>query len=599
MTNRYYKGHLHLHSSLDRDGSMEGHLYEAKRLNLDFIWFTEHDTLLGPSSSRVTGFDFEGEDLIERTRNPRWEESFLNNVKFIESAGITLSEDKFNELREAQYKGGESFFGWERGGESEGITSHIELVNTKAYKGNQCLYMKAVADTRGPWESTSLNYVTTKSRRKEHPFLAQIALKLACFIETPMDSDGRIIIKVDLSQRPPHHKKGSLLYVIGDRDGLEASNRAVIALDAEGGKWEELTLNVSEDAKKHPDTGGADNVITGFSLILQARNKKNISCYFDDYRIFSELETSPELAYEPMRQRQKREGEAIAKRYGVKVFVGNEITGAGGHKNSYSTHVPVINYKNLTAGIDYTQAVEHVKKHGGIISTNHPFAPWNFASITGPDQEKVYNFMARELLDTKCYGTHMLEVGFPEGRYGYSLQYHLRLWDQLSLNGIFVTGYGCSDSHFNHEDWRDGNNFTVWIYGEELKEENLIKSMGAGNLYTGDPVFLKGGLTFKTSEGHRMGQVVNVTKSTYTLLLNLENPLSDWEVRWIVDGKTAKTDGVEDGDYGGCLDLEITGGLHFVRTEIYNGNKRCIGLTNPIYFVSDKTVEIPENRMNP
>ena len=41
---KYYPMHMHIHASCDRGASMALDMYNASLLNMNYIWFTDHDT---------------------------------------------------------------------------------------------------------------------------------------------------------------------------------------------------------------------------------------------------------------------------------------------------------------------------------------------------------------------------------------------------------------------------------------------------------------------------------------------------------------------------------------------------------------------------
>ena len=178
------------------------------------------------------------------------------------------------------------------------------------------------------------------------------------------------------------------------------------------------------------------------------------------------------------------------------------------------------------------------------------------------------------------------------------------MWDILSLAGIFITGYGDSDSHKASQNWYSGNNFASWIAVDEnesfpVSEDVLIRSMKTGDLYMGDPVFLKFGIKLEC-EGARMGQVIHSDKSSYKVKFSVIDPKDDFTVKIIGDSKVI---------FEGCtsakgnLEVELSFSpeypLGFLRAEMYNSDGRCIMLTNPIYFANKNKFfgKIPEERI--
>ena len=47
---------MHIHTCHQPGGSMEGHIYNASRLGMRYIRFTDHDTRTGEKKNQVKGF---------------------------------------------------------------------------------------------------------------------------------------------------------------------------------------------------------------------------------------------------------------------------------------------------------------------------------------------------------------------------------------------------------------------------------------------------------------------------------------------------------------------------------------------------------------
>ncbi len=550
---KYYGAHLHMHSCFEGTASMEGHMYEAQRIGVDVIWFTDHDSRMGIRINSIREFDFEKETLLIK-ENP-------------EKPGV--------------------FHGWISNETGEQAKGNISLTREFSYTGMQCMKICAESsEESSKWQRKAV-YFTSNGKRHQWSLLSIVRLKIACLIKG-LCKDTRIIFKVKLSQRPPDHQFAAIKYVIGESEGLEDKNSKVIPLKTVEGSWCELTFNLTKDAENSPEIGGLDNVFDSIEIIVETRNGKSITCFFDDFQIQNEL------LYEDVRVRQKALAERLGAKYGVLPIVATEISNAGMHKNCFSTNVPIINYMKRNYSVTHDEAIQWVLQHNGTFSYNHPFVKWNRLSLTDEEKESIVKDLVEEFTLKKCDGASMIEIGFPVGRYGFSLENHLELWDGLSANGIFITGHGVSDNHANDTNWYDGNNFVAWIYSDELNEESLIKSMKSGNVYTGDPVQFKGELIFETKEGYCMGQVVKISKPKYKISLKINKMKPGWTINWIVNGENNRSILVDEDILEDSIKIEPKNNVNFVRVEVYNESNRCILLTNPIYFVTDDN--IPDER---
>ena len=288
-------------------------------------------------------------------------------------------------------------------------------------------------------------------------------------------------------------------------------------------------------------------------------------------------------------------------------FVTTEISGAGIHKNVFSEKVPVIDYRACSYKMDDIDAIAHVRYYNGTVSYNHPLEKSEYKRREFTKEQKDF-IISREistLTASQVLGVDAMEVGFTEGRGIFTLQDYLRLWDMLSLSGVFITGYGDSDSHFNDQGWFSGNNFATWIAADSrlafpICEEVFNESIKAGRAYMGDPVYLRGDVYFKCN-GEEMGSVMlRNTHNTCEFGMSIADV--GWVVRAIVNGELHQSWTVEEqGSVDVAFDITTKHPVNFARVEVYNKDGRCILLTNPIYFVNQKNFagEIPAERICP
>ena len=539
---------MHIHTCHQPGGSMEGHMYNARSLGMRYIRFTDHDTRLGGARKKnpITGFDFtKGKAVIAEKPIAEHGFSFFGDPKTtIEEGKITL---KCTSNGEDYERCGAYFY-------SEGTKHTVSLI-------------------------------------------AEVSVLLG--MKFKLSGDAHLYLDARLSQRPPDHKPAHYIYCFDDHVGASAPHTVRVPIkENEDGLY---TLNLSDDLRELWEIGGLDNVFDTVLITAETRRGGCAEITLDKFEIISKY------SYDGILSRQRGIAEEIGKRYGVKPFVTYEISGAGQHKNVFSTKVPVIDYADHNFKVSEWEAVCHVEKHGGIFAYNHPFENNKFKKLKELTPEEVSRYVTNEaayLISTKLYGASLMEVGFTEGRGCFGLKEYLRLWDTLSLSGLFITGYGDSDSHRNHQGWFEGNNFASWVGVDEnipypALEEEFIKSMKRGRLYMGDPVFLKFGVNFE-ADCAEMGDVVYSDKNSHTVRLKITDPNGEYKVRLIADAVCVKEDFTKCGeDFDIELDYSREYPLGFVRAEMYNADGRCIMLTNPIYFAGKNKYfgEIPKERL--
>ncbi len=541
----YYPIPLHMHSIWERHASMEGHFYNAQKLGIKHMYITDHDVRMGPRENHIDHFDFSKgtlriEEPSQDPLRPRW----------------------------------------------HGFTTRKQDEGTSIYIKAGVLTMEAISNSTD-WTTVTAEFDTTQ-KRHEYSLIANVILHLN-MLASKQDDDTRIIIDVKLSQRPPEFLHGHILYVFGNTEGLSSPYAAVKPMDSTS-DFVRYALPLLQDAEK---VGGGDNILNTVSFSVSARNGKSARL------LLNHLSFSWDLAFEEGRKAQQKLADELGKNYEVTPFVTSEITHAGPHKICFSTHVPVIDYAKHAYRVSDEEAMEHVRAYGGIYSRNHPFEVLKDKLRLGISPEEMEKHIQNHIqlfIDKRAWGAAMMEVGFPEGREGFPLQTHLRLWDALSENGIFIGGYGDSDNHSNNTSWFDGNNFVAYIAADTPDEENFTYSMRAGNLYTGDPVYLqKMNISFSGTNGQEMGQV-STLNSPIEAVLSLSGVPDDCHVVWTVNGKDVKTEPCTE-SYVGSMTVPTTNKVNFVRASLFKED-RCILLTNPLYHTTDPDVikTIPTER---
>lgn len=524
---------------------MEGHIYNAKQLGMRYIRFTDHDTRTGKKKNPIENFDFTlGEAIVKDERGTYGFESFGDPT-------VSFSDGK------------------------------MKIVTTSV--GNE-------------YHSAGVDFMS-KGTKHTVSLIAEVALTLGMKFET--FGDAHLYLDIRLSQRPPEHIPAHLIYSFDEFCGGEGPHTVRLPIaESEDGIYR---LNLSDDVRSLWEIGGLDNVFDTVIITAETRDGGSVEILLDRFEI------DAKYGYDDVIVRQRTVAGEIGKRYGVKPFVTTEISDAGQHKNVFSTLVPVIDYEERGYSVSEWDAVRHVKEHGGIFAYNHPFENNKYKKLKNLTREDVELAVIKEaasLISTRLYGATLMEVGFVEGRGCFTLQDHLRLWDILSLAGLFITGYGDSDSHKNHQSWFEGNNFATWVAVNEsipfpVPEEELITSMKAGNVYMGDPVFLKSEISF-TSGKAPMGSVVPPVEGGNEMTFRIDTPTPGSTVRVIVDGKELISEKIASAEeYSLEFKFIPEFAVSFARVELYNTDGRCIMLTNPIYVVDMNVFlgDVPEERL--
>ena len=536
---------MHIHTCYQPGGSMESHIYNASHLGMHYIRFTDHDTRLGTMNAKVYGFDFKKGELVQRSSDGRE-------------------------------------VGWRLVGKPEIVFDEngVTLKNCGTVPSDVGLELYS------------------SGKRHCVSMLSKVTLTISLSAE--LTDGSSIVVDIRMSQRPPDYKPAHLCYYLGKEPSPSPHTVYLPLPEGDNGVY---TLNLSEDLRSLGEIGGLDNALDSILLLTECQDGGKVVLKVGELSIQNVYQFNDTL------ERQRKLADEIGARYGVKPFVTFEISGAGQHKNCFSTKVPAINYYERDYKVSEREAIDHVKRHGGIFAYNHPFENDRYKKLSLTEQEK-HREIEREtanLISCRALGATLMEVGFVENRGVFTLADHLKLWDTLGLSGIFITGYGDSDSHFSSRGWFKDNNFASWIAAPEceafpVSEESFIDSMKAGRVYMGDPVYLKDSVEF-TADGCEMGSVFYDTLE-HKCVFKAKNVKKDYRIRIIINGDCAK-EYLQENDGDLLLEWELScekfRSVALSRVEMYNAESRCIMLTNPIYFANPDRIacDIATERIAP
>lgn len=419
--------------------------------------------------------------------------------------------------------------------------------------------------------------------------LSEIVLELD-FDYTLLEGGG-IILDIPLSVRPPDHKEAHYCYTIGaPKLPIYPHTYLCPVPKADGSRYR---LEISKQIAACKEVGGLDNTFGGVVFRLSRGARLTLR----DFRIESKYD------YNELLLKQRALAEEIGKRYGIQPFVTAELSGSGQHKCVYSSAVPIIDYYER-GRVTEEEGAMHILSYGGIFSYNHPFEKPEYKrrEFTREQIDEIVKNETEALLKNKLFGASLMEVGFPMGRGKFSYTDYLRLWDNLSLGGAFITGDGDSDSHNSRHGWFSGNNFVTFIAADSslafpISEEEFNKALVAGNAYMGDPVLFSAEVAFEC-EGAPMGSVIRSYANGHRVRLSLRGVGKGRLIRLVANGDVAYETVVDEESVSLEYTLERSREVDLVRCEIYDADGRLIMLTNPIYFVSpDYAGDIPKERL--
>ena len=556
-TEHVYGVQMHLHGSMSEGpGSMRGHNVIARRLNgaVDVLWWTDHDWRIA-AHTYLEEFDFE-DSLVA------W-----NTVPTAGGARQVRAE-------------------WKQLAETPAPRSVSARFSTDAPRLGKGSFSVAVVANGGDWQRVAYR-LETEQKRHIASLASDVRLHLA-LRPRQFGPNARLVVRVLLSQQPPDYR-GRIDYVFTGSGGLVASTRmldetsegfpikvAAITKPLETGRWNDVVMNVSQDAEKY-GLGGVDNSMAEIVVSVEARNGARCEIGLDAFRI------ERETIGDPLFQREK----AMARTLDGKTVnhVGLEISYAA-HMNVYGASMPLPDFSAHPGGFDHRAAVKFAHEHGGIVALAHMFGPGGRGGIRDrfkPPFRARFQRIRRAVRGERGYGADMIEIGYRERFFG--IDAFVEVWDELSAEGVYITGTGVSDSHSNTKGWLTGpNNFITWVYAASSSQEDLAAGLVAGRAFFGDPTRFDGRMDITTHEGFHMGQVVATDKPAHVVRFFVDGVRPGQRVRLIRNG-AALGDFKADGRKFERSESIAIQGRTFVRIELYDGDGP-FALSNPLYFTT-------------
>ena len=335
----------------------------------------------------------------------------------------------------------------------------------------------------------------------------------------PVSSDARVEILVRLSY---HYTSApvpqSLLYRFvseGTPPRREVANGTQVTVTVpvpEG--LHTVDLDFLDDALLLP--AGEDNAVQDISFVIRSRNGTTVSAQIGALRFHTEVRHNG---------RTYRACQAVAADYTrttpVAEYVGCEIAALrtvearSTHYTSFlpdpGTDLPPWHDKQAP----YSSIVSYVHRHGGLVAYCHP-------SMGPPmSQDAMVAQLVANLLPYRCFGADMIEVGYLY-RKGLDLAHHLKMWDTLNANGLYVCGTGTSDAHGGV--WgptMSPNPCASWVWARSRQPADLLDGLRRRRVYFGNPFRWQGVLDLAVGK-HRMGEVGVLASDAADLCITLD-----------------------------------------------------------------------------
>ncbi len=420
-------------------------------------------------------------------------------------------------------------------------------------------------------------YLYSATKAHSDPLSSEVKVSLDADIS--LTGRSEFSIEFILSAQPPTYKQAKLIYCMGENltDKKENTVRLPFPAKSEDGLYHFDLTNDTLD-----EIGGLDNALCYINLILRSENG-NADVSFRGFKF------DHKLNFEEVRQRQASIAQVLEKRWGVKAFITFEVSGAGHHKNCYTTSVPCIDYAALDYKVTEEDAIKHIADHGGIFCYNHPFTEWKRDSLSEDEKQKVVCTLIDKFAENKVLGATLMEVGFPYEKEDFYDRHYLSLYDGITSRGIFITAIGDSDNHHASESgWTKSNNFAVFagLYeDEEPTEENIANAFKRRSVWCGNPVLIKN-MSLFANDKFAFGSIFTGENLKVCFSAN-KISCNGYAIR-IVNGKEDSRIPFRDGQVADSHTLLCNERYNFIRYELRDEDDVLIALSNPVYLVKSE-----------
>jgi len=219
--------------------------------------------------------------------------------------------------------------------------------------------------------------------------------------------------------------------------------------------------------------------------------------------------------------------------------------------------------------------VEIIRAQGGLTSFNHLFGTSSARECPQfVDPAPRIRAVTDTVLANQAFGADLLEIGYI-CRGNADLDTHLRTWDILTANRLFLVGTGVTDTHGNG--WgatMQPNPFSTWVLAAADERAALLNGLRAGHAYFGNQFLWDGRFGFSVGQA-QMGETLLTTSATTDLTYSLDPLPADARV-YLVQGQLDPADTYTVNYVQDRLDITATprvalatSGASFVRLEVY------------------------------
>ncbi|RZU75618.1 hypothetical protein EV384_4170 [Micromonospora kangleipakensis] len=538
---------MHIHASFSEGiASYAAHLDQARRNDVDVIWWTDHDFRVAAHDHRRM-VHFDGAEELEGGLAWTWQASTEGRLTasaadFVDSPHATDDPAKALRLTAAGagilwYAG--KAWNWTHTGNISDTTLHLDVL----------------PETSGP--------------------------------------DALLLVEIALSYHPARAGQHILRYRIGaGRAGHRTEGLVgTVDLPAPPGQWRRHTLPLVADVRRlWPDLVAGDNSLRGLRLGLSVTGSARGSFVVD--RLAFDRARRAGQAGEELRAEVLRAYDGaypgVTHHRAYEVSMVRHLNWFGGDQTLPAFPSPPYRDNDVTRT---ERMIEFLHSHGGVVCWNHPLDVESRESL------------ARLMVERNNLGADLVEIGRGP------LDDHLWALDVAARNAVFFTAVGVTDDH-DGTDWRGrGDRHITYVWASSTARDDLVAALRAGQAWFTDLARYRGALDIEVDGRTAMGAVAATDAPELTVRLlatdlpsgaSLEAVVGTVDLAGVRDLNPAtRTTRISRRQLRqGWYDLRITpGDGTYVRTQVRGRDGALLGVSNPAWLLPGRqTHDIPPLR---
>jgi predicted metal-dependent phosphoesterase TrpH len=545
---------MHIHGPFSEGiGSFEAHLAEARRTDVDVIWWTDHDF-------RVAAHDHRRAVHFDGASEPEGELSWT----------------------------------WAQRTEGTVQAPTVEFVDEPHSPEDPGRALRLAA-TGGDSAGGILWYAATAFNFTYSTCIADTTLELDVRPESA-EPGAAALLQMDLSYHPQRGGRPAGSYLLRYRFGGVAEPRHVaegllgtVELPAEPGAWRRFTLRLVDDVRAlWPDLVAEDNSLRNLRVGVAAPAGVTASAVLDRllFHRARRGQAGEDLRAEVL-ARYRDEYADVTHFRGYEISLVRHLNWYGGDQTMPSFPSPPLrdNDPALTASM-----IDFLHSHGGVVCWNHPMDVESRESL------------ATLMIERANLGADLVEIGRNP------LPDLMWVFDVAARNAVFFTAVGSSDDH-GGRNWLDQEErWITYAWSASTGERDLVDALRRGRAWFTDPVAYRGELNLTVLGLPAMGAVlvtrlpvvpVSITATdlpadaTLEVVTGVVDRAGTADLAPKTEVRPLRSVLLSPGPY--LLPLVTRAGV-YVRTQVRSADGAIIAVSNPFWVLPEAPGGLPDSR---